>query len=209
MIYFPGQNLQIGGDVINSFTAANLQLQKNRQHYDRSVLVEDNYRNALVATYPQPASCLHVLDGRKIELPAFIDDSLVADVGQYSRIEMIDVDAEPAGLPSFLSGSRPREWCRYYQWISLARQKAEWGEVARLADEAIAADLTPEDVSEWMPALEAYATLGRTQDARRAAAIIRSQDAARAYLCLQIQRGPAYPEPYDYNEVNQVLCQAN
>ena len=68
MIYFPGQTLKIGGDVINAATVANLQLQKNRQHYDRSVLVEDNYRNALVAVYPGTKSCLHVLDGRKIEL---------------------------------------------------------------------------------------------------------------------------------------------
>ena len=42
----------------------------------------------------------------------------------------------------------------------------------------------------------------RTQDMRRLAAIIRSDDGARAFLCLQMQRGAAYPEPYDYNLVN-------
>jgi len=60
-----------------------------------------------------------------------------------------------------------------------------------------------------MPALEAFTTLGRLPDARHAASIIRSVDAARAFLCLQLQRGAAYPPPYDYNQVNQVLCQAN
>jgi hypothetical protein len=74
MIYFPGQRLQVGGEVINAATVANLQLQKNRQHYDRSELIEDNYRNALVAVYPGIKSCLHVLDGRKTELPGLIDD---------------------------------------------------------------------------------------------------------------------------------------
>ncbi|MFH1185453.1 MAG: hypothetical protein V1755_10515 [Chloroflexota bacterium] len=209
MIYFTGQSLRIGGDVINAATATNLQLQKNRQHYDRSVLIEDNYRNALVAVYPQPGSCLHILDGRKIELPGLVEDSLVADVAPYSRIDMIDVSAQPAELPHFLEGHAPREWCRYYQQMGLARQKGDWAEVARLADEALVLDVTPEDVSEWLPALEAYATLGRAQDMRRAAAIVRSHDGARAFLCLQMQRGAAYPAPYDYNQVNQVLCQAN
>jgi hypothetical protein len=75
--------------------------------------------------------------------------------------------------------------------------------------QALSADVTPEDVSEWMPALEAYATLGRLQDMRRTAAIIRSADGSRSFLCLQLQRGAAYPEPYDYNLVNETLCKAN
>lgn len=209
IIYFPGQSLAIGGDVINAATVANLQLQKNRQHYDRSVLVEDNYRNALVAVYPGTSSCLHVLDGRKLELPGLIDDSLAADAAAYSRIERIHTNAAPAKLPAFLEGHVPVRWCKYYQFMDLARQQGDWTAVARLADEALAADVTPEDVSEWMPALEAYATLGRLQDMRRTAAIIRSMDGVRAFLCLQLQRGAAYPEPYDYNLVNQALCQAN
>lgn len=209
IIYFPGQRPQLGGDVINASTVANLQLQKNRQHYDRTELIEDNYRNALVAVYPAPSSCLHVLDGRKIELPGLINDSLAADAAAYSRIEMITAAAKPADVPAFLGGHAPRSWCKYYQSMDLARQRGDWPEVASLADEALAADITPDDVSEWMPALEAYATLGRVQDMRRTAAIIRSVDATRAFLCLQLQRGSAYPEPYDYNLVNQTLCQAN
>ncbi len=209
MIYFPRAPLQIGADVINAATAANLQLQKNRQHYDRNVLVEDNYRNALVAIYPTSGSCLHVLDGRKIEIPGLVEDSLAAEVALYSRIDRIEVAAQPPQLPAWLGGYSPPPWCRYYQRMDLARQAGNWGEVARLADEALSKDLTPEDVSEWMPALEAYATLGQLPEMRHAAAIIRSDDAARAFLCLQLQRGAAYPSPYDYNQVNQALCQAN
>jgi hypothetical protein len=93
--------------------------------------------------------------------------------------------------------------------MDLARQKGDWTAVAGLADEALAADVTPEDLSEWMPALEAYATLGRLQDMRRLAAIIRSDDGVRAFLCFQLQRGTVYPAPYDYNLVNQTLCRAN
>ena len=74
IVYYPGRSLQIGGDVINATTVANLQLQKNREHWDRSVLIADNYQNALVAVFPGGNSCLHVLDGRKVELAGLIDD---------------------------------------------------------------------------------------------------------------------------------------
>jgi hypothetical protein len=209
MVYYPGQGIQIGGDVLNSDTAANIQLQKNREHYDRSELVPDNYRNTLIAVYPGPQSCLHVLDGRKVELPGLLDNSLVADLAPYSQIDQIDPLATPVTLPAFLGGEHPREWCFYYQKMGLARQQGNWPEVARLADESLKKGLTPEDASEWMPALEAYVTLGREQEARHAASIIRASDKARSYLCLQLQRGAAYPPPYNFTQVNQLLCQAN
>jgi hypothetical protein len=60
-----------------------------------------------------------------------------------------------------------------------------------------------------MPALEAYASLDRLLEARHAASIIRSSDEARAFLCLQLQRGAVYPPPYKYVQVNQILCQGN
>jgi hypothetical protein len=209
MVYYPGQGVQIGGDVLNSDTAAELQLQKNRSHYDRSVLVADNYRNALIMAYPSSESCLHVLDGRKVELPGLLDNSLLADVAQYSRIEQIEPSATPAKLPGFLGGEQPRAWCFYYQKMDLARQQGDWQAVAALADQAFTKGLKPEDVSEWMPAMEAYLTVGRIQDAKHAASIIRSSDKARSFLCLQLQRGAVYPAPYRYDEVNQILCQGN
>ncbi len=209
IIYYPGQSLEIGGDVLNAATAANIELEKDRQHYDRSVLVEDNYKSVLMAVYPTTNSCLHVLDGRKVELPGLIDDSLVADVAPYSRIDLIDPGAPAATLPQFLGGEKPSPWCHFYQQMDLARQQGDWEKVVRLADDAQGKGLTPEDVSEWMPALEAYATTGRGQAARHAASIVRSDDRARAFLCLQLQRGAAYPPPYDYNLVNQLLCQSN
>lgn len=207
MVYYPGAGVTLGADVLNPATATNLELQKDREHYDRNVLVPDNYRSALIVVYPSAASCLHVLDGRKVELPGLVQNSLVNDVAIYSRIDTIEVNAPPARLPAFLSGEQPRPWCEYYQRMDLARQKGDWQQVAQLADEAQSKGLTPEDPSEWMPALEAYATLGRIQDARHAASIIRSSDSARAFLCLQLQRGAVYPAPYDYNQVNQTLCQ--
>jgi len=209
MVYYPGQGVQVGADVLNSDTGAQLEQQKDRSHYDRSVLVADNFRNALMLAYPSPQSCLHVLDGRKVELPGLLDNSLLADLAPYSHIEQIETSAAPATLPDFLGGEQPRTWCFYYQRMDLARQQGDWNKVALLADEAQKKGLKPEDVSEWMPALEAYSTVGRVQDAKHAGSIIRSSDKARSFLCLQLQRGAVYPAPYRYDEVNQILCQAN
>ena len=128
MVYYPRQSVQIGGDVLNSTTAANLQLQKNRDHYDRSVLIPDNYRNALIAVYPSQQSCLHVLDGRKVELPGLLDDSLVADAAPYSELNQVEASAAPVTLPAFLGGESPKGWCFYYQKMDLARQLGNWDE---------------------------------------------------------------------------------
>ena len=207
MIYYPGEGVQIGGGVVNADTATDLQLQKNRDHTDRGVIVQDNYKQALIMAYPSPQSCLHVLDGRKVEMPGLLDDSILADVATYSHIDQIQDASTPPRLPDFMR-IQPREWCYYYQKMDLARQMGEWQKVADLADEAARKGLKPEDVSELMPALEAYATLGRLQDARHVASIIRSNDSARSFLCLQMQRGAAYPAPYRYAQVNDILCQA-
>lgn len=209
MVYYPGQGVQIGADVLNSNTVAGLQMQKNRSHYDRSVLVEDNYKNALIMAYTSPQSCLHVLDGRKVELPGLLEDSLLADAAPYSHIEMIETSAAPIRLPAFLGGEQPRAWCFYYQKMELARQQGDWDQAAALSDEAQKKGLKPEDVSEWMPALEAYMTLGRVQDAKHAASIIRSNDKARTFLCMQLEKGAVYPPPYRYNDIQQIVCQAD
>jgi hypothetical protein len=116
IIYYPAESLQLGADVLNPVTAANIQLQKNRQHYDRSVLVEDNYKSVLMGVFPTPGSCLHVLDGRQVELPGLIDDSLVPEVASYSRIDLIEVDAQPCRASSAAPGrgsgaATINKWC--------------------------------------------------------------------------------------------------
>ncbi|MBI1854754.1 MAG: hypothetical protein HYR93_02625 [Chloroflexi bacterium] len=210
MIYYPGNGIQIGADVLNAATATKIIRQDPKSHYDRGVLVEDHYENPLFGIFPTPNSCLHLLDGKKVELAGYVEDSLIANVADYSKIDRVDVSARPAILPANIFGPEPpRGWCYYYQKISLARQQGNWQEAAKLADESLGKDLTPEDVSEWMPILETYATLGKIKEAKRAAAIIRSDDNARRFLCIQLQKGPAYPAPYDYDTVNALLCGSN
>ncbi len=206
-IYYPGETeVVVGAEVLNAETAVNLLIGKSREHYDRSNFVENNYDRALIAVVPSGGSCLHVLDGRKVELPGLIDGTLVSMVAERSRIEAIDPYAVPPAPPAFLGEEPPHDWCFYYQKMNLARQRGEWDEVLRLANEAAALDLSPNDVSEWMPALEAQATLGSEKAARRLGTIIRSDDTARFYLCRELNKESAYPPPYNHELAKNLVC---
>jgi hypothetical protein len=124
-------------------------------------------------------------------------------------IDRIIVDAVPAIPPAFL-GSEPKHgWCFYYQKMDLARQKGNWDEVAQLADETADLGFSPNDISEWMPILEAYGTLGREKEARGLSTIIRSDEVTRFYLCRELQKGSAYAEPYNYELVKDLICGTN
>jgi hypothetical protein len=127
-------------------------------------------------------------------------------VAERSRIEVIDPYAVPPAPPAFLGEEPPHDWCFYYQKMNLARQRGEWDEVLRLANEAAALDLAPNDVSEWMPVLEAQATLGSEKAARRLGTIIRSDDPARFYLCRELKKEPAYPPPYNHQLARDLVC---
>jgi hypothetical protein len=104
-------------------------------------------------------------------------------------------------------GEEPEHgWCFYYQKMNLARQQGNWDEVARLARESADLGLSPRDVSEWMPVLEAYTTLDNEKAARHLATIIRSNDMARCYLCNELQKSPAYAEPYNHELTRDLVC---
>jgi hypothetical protein len=210
VIYYPGDaEVAIGAEVLNAQTATYIQIGKDRSHYDRSTFVEDHYGNALISVIPASGSCLHVLDGRKVELSGLVDNTLLSMVAGYSIVDRINVNASPAIPPAFLGSEPEHGWCFYYQKMNLARQQGNWDEVAQLADETADLSFSPNDVSEWMPVLEAYATLGREKEARRLSTIIRSDEVARFYLCREIQKGPAYAEPYNYELVKDLICGVN
>jgi hypothetical protein len=210
VIYYPGDaEVAIGAEVLNARTATFIQIGKDRSHYDRSTFVEDHYGNALISVFPASGSCLHVLDGRKVELSGLVDNTLLSMVAGYSMVDRINVNATPAIPPAFLGSEPEHGWCFYYQKMNLARQRGNWDEVAQLADETAKLGLAPNDVSEWMPILEAYATLDREKKARRLSTIIRSDEVARFYLCREMQKGSAYAEPYNYELVKELICGAN
>ena len=209
MIYYPGSGIKVSAEVLNPSTAVLIQQGvEDRGNLNREVYVPKDYSKTLIVAFPTQGSCLHVLDGRLVELPGYSGDGIVTDVAPYSRIDQIDPGHAPPVVPQEIFGREPEHgWCYYYQKMTLARQRGDWQEVAQLADEAQSLDLRPQDYSEWLPALQAYASLGETKPAKQAAAIIKSDRNIRFYLCRQLEKGSQFPAPYDHDQTVQLLCE--
>jgi hypothetical protein len=142
----------------------------------------------VVISFNNPSSCLRVLnpafdqdliflpvykvkDGRITELDAHALPSLAARALPLSNMDQIitnpDQSAKP---PAFILGPEPHTtWCYFFEKADLARQTGDWQEVARLGDEAFGSHYYPVDLSEYIVFIEAYARLGRWQDAEKLA----------------------------------------
>jgi hypothetical protein len=207
VIYYPGEtDVLIGAEVLNAETATDILIGKDHSHIDRSTYVEDHYENPLISVFPSSKSCLHIIDGRKVEMPGLLDNTLFSLVADRSKIDRINVNATDIVPPTFLGKEPEHTWCFFYQKMNLARQRGDWQEVLRLSDDAIARGFSPNDTSEWMPVLEAFATLGREKEARRLSTVVRSDPTVRFYLCNEMQKGSAYPAPYNYELVRDLVC---
>ncbi len=128
-----------------------------------------------------PPSCLRILD------PVYDAETLVAP-RNVEKLQMgtlalprILAPALPLSKPSELIGKNSTEpppawlfgaeaahnWCYYFEKADLARQYGNWEKVAKLGDQAFAVPYTPADAAEYLPFIEAYARLGRYDDARK------------------------------------------
>ena len=172
------------------------------------VLIEfyRDYDDILILSYPSFGSCLHVIDGRRIELPRSAS-SVIRNIGRYSKIERVIVDGPQSRPPESIFGTEPEHnWCYYYQKASLARQAEDWIEVGRLANEVDRLGLRPSDRSEWMPFLEGYVNLERDKDAKEIANLIRQKEPIRHDLCDHLN-----PELYSsadrFAYVERILCE--
>ena len=132
-----------------------------------------------------PPGCLQVLDEvRHDSMPTV--PSLLSQAVPLSRLERID----PSGTPPLdrlrdLFGPPPTStWCEYFERADLARQQEDWRTVAKLGDVAFGLADRPNDASEWLPFIEAYARLARVDRARELTddSLDRNQ-AVRPMLC--------------------------
>ncbi len=81
---------------------------------------------------------------------------------------VIAAPEDPARPPEAIFGTEPpHQWCYYFEKADLARANGDWSEVARLGDEAFAATFRPNNLSERLPFIEAYARLGRMKEAKK------------------------------------------
>ena len=83
-----------------------------------------------------------------------------------SSVDLI-LESTESSVPESIFGPEPAHtWCYYFEKADYARQTGDWEGVARIGDEATAAFFQPNDLSEYLPFIEAYARLGRQNEAR-------------------------------------------
>jgi len=92
-------------------------------------------------------------------------DALALQLSKPSLIK--PSDHTPAALSNLFGPEPLHNWCYYYEKADLARQQGDWTQVAHLGDEAFAVPYLPDDPSEYLPFIEAYARLSRWNDAKQ------------------------------------------
>jgi len=190
LIYYPEkqnlENIQPGlfAALLNQDTVDKV-LARERQEYDKrkNIITYKNYRNIVILTQPFPGACVRVLDGVRPEFSHTDPDSIRA-IGPYSEIEHVLADETPHAPPEIVFRSEPPHgWCYFYQKADLERQKGAWDEVIKIGEQAAAQNLTPADLIEWMPFLQAYAQTGNLEHLQELAPIIRTDPFIASQAC--------------------------
>ncbi len=139
-----------------------------------------NTNQALLLHF-SPPSCLRILDplydADVLLSPRDVDDVQMGSLVLPRILEPALPLSNPRDLiaksndefnpPAWLFGTEPeRNWCYFFEKADLARQNEDWKKVAKLGDKAFNIPYAPADAAEYLPFIEAYARLGRYDDAQ-------------------------------------------
>jgi len=187
IIYRPdSKRIAIKGEILNTETIGKFQRGISDEKNIRGIIpMPRDYDNTLIITIPDSLSCVHVIDGNNLE--DYREHLLIQLISEKSQIEQIIIESESDITPPIdVFGPEPdHEWCYFYQKISLARQRGEWGEVVKLADQVSDLGFKPLNRSEWIPVFEAYVNVNRMQDAEHLATIIKDDKDLKFLYCTQ------------------------
>jgi hypothetical protein len=153
-------------------------------HQDYLAATFDSSSSNIVAVTYNPPGCFRALDPRyDADLPLAPaqgeDAASMAESGlpvlprtaaqalSLSNLSRILPDPGTAAVPPSLLGPEPaHRWCYYFEKADLARQQDDWAGVAAIGDEVFAIPFYPDDPSEYLPFVEAYARTGDWPQAR-------------------------------------------
>jgi hypothetical protein len=211
LIYRPGpaEYPQIQAEVLNQDTQFNVLRGDVSDKYMRDAWLHRDFSKLLLLSLPSTDSCIHVIDGI---LPIYSESEslLVERIGMHSLIKRIIPEGKAPVPPAAIFGAEPtHSWCYYYQKASLARQKGDWNEVARLYDETVALGFKASDKSELFPFLEGLVNSGRYDQAKTLfEKEIKERSNLSYELCQALDKDPGYPPEfhYDYTHLYQILC---
>lgn len=183
MAYFPGQSMQVTGQVPTDDMILDLQAKTIDTRLMRNIDIVRDFGKPLIISLPTGTSCVHILDGTHPALP-FFESKQINTIAAFSNIDLIQPSAKPISPARAIFGQQPSHgWCYYYQKIELALQLGNPALAASLADQAAQQDLKPVDDTEWVPVIDAYVAAG---DSRQAAAALKKMDkSVRKFVCAQ------------------------
>ena len=115
--------------------------------------------NAL-AFYYAPPYCLRLLEPDLDANNRFIrDESLMREASALSNPDQI-LQEQSAVMPKFFGPEPSHGWCYYFEKADLARQFADWNEVAKLGNQAFKLNDSPNNPVERFVFIEGYAHVG-------------------------------------------------
>lgn len=207
LVYHPNSPLKLAGQIMIDEIWVDLARGRVEDRVVRgTVSIQRDYGKVIILSQPTSRSCLHVLDGIRWE-QAVSEPPEVRLIAQYSNVAWVNTAGVQA-IPSsaIFDSEPPHDWCYHYQKMDLARQQMDWRAAADLADEAIALGLEPSDLSEWLPALEAYIQVGDEKQSRQIARLIRVNKDIHAGLCEQMKSLEGQRAGYDRDLFFDALC---
>lgn len=168
-------------------TYTNLVLKNQTGSAEKGFVGVKDFKQALVMWMPD-AGCLKVMDGKN---PEYSENMASAALlyGPYSKLEQIDPRAPAAVPPEVIFGPEPKHtWCYYYEKASLARQRGDWAEAARLGDQALKKGADTTDWVELLPFIQAYASQGDQKNVDFLASLITFKPWVREQACQTFAR---------------------
>ena len=176
----------------------------------RGILTEPDLKNVLVLSQPTPFSCVHVMDGNFPTISTY-EETEIAAAAYYSNIELVKSEAEPHTPPFSIFGAEPEHgWCYTFQAASLAGQRGEWETAAELGNKAWDRDMRPDDKSEWLIFLKAYAHLNQFEEVTKIAKDIKKDAMLTHQVCLSLptQFGDPDTSPEMQRLLTKIFCES-
>ena len=135
----------------------------------RTVDFHSSTSNGVVIYMPRNG-CLRVLDpnGADPQIYSNLPDVLTDAIPLSDPARIITDPSSPA-RPMFFPEPEP-DWCYYFTHAELALQKGDYSQAVSLGDDAQKLGLHPEDPTEWLVFVKAYALEGDLETAERVSA---------------------------------------